>query len=65
MGTDATIFLTVFLTGYCLIIALVILYVRHSNRRRWRRERGECPECGYDMRGSGDTCPECGAERVI
>lgn len=22
--------------------------------------KGACPECGFDMRRSGDTCPECG-----
>jgi hypothetical protein len=29
--------------------------------RRERRERGLCPECGYDVRASGGRCPECGA----
>jgi hypothetical protein len=33
-------------------------------RRSWRRRRGRCPDCGYDLRGLPGqhitTCPECG-----
>jgi hypothetical protein len=32
-----------------------------SNRRRARRLRaGMCARCGYDLRASGEFCPECG-----
>jgi hypothetical protein len=31
-------------------------------RRAWRRRRGTCPTCAYDLRGSFEgVCPECGS----
>jgi hypothetical protein len=32
-------------------------------RRWWRRGRGRCPVCAYDLTGLTGPCPECGKER--
>jgi hypothetical protein len=36
------------------------LVASRAFRRRRRRRAGLCTRCGYDLRGSGATCPECG-----
>jgi len=49
------------LTGSMLAGALgagpLIYKVRRARRRR---DRGLCVQCGYDLRGSSELCPECG-----
>ena len=42
-----------------LIVALT--YSTLPVYRRHRRKLGLCVKCGYDLRGSKERCPECGA----
>ncbi|MGA2584685.1 MAG: hypothetical protein ABSG31_15525 [Tepidisphaeraceae bacterium] len=48
----------VILTG--LPPLLWIFYNRRPIRNRWRRMRGLCEVCGYDLRATPQRCPECG-----
>jgi hypothetical protein len=40
--------------------ALPAAWVARSTFRRKRRAAGLCATCGYDLRASGERCPECG-----
>jgi hypothetical protein len=40
--------------------AMAALLARRRRRRRWAQS-GRCRACGYDLRGTPDRCPECGA----
>jgi hypothetical protein len=44
-----------------LMPAGVLLLRAHWWRPRRRRRLGLCDTCGYDLRGTPDRCPECGA----
>jgi hypothetical protein len=53
------------LIGGAAITWLLYLSDRPSEldrlRRQWRRRRGQCERCGYDLTGNeGGDCPECG-----
>lgn len=42
------------------------LFVAKKTRRWWRRAKGQCEHCVYDLRGtSSDRCPECGNVGVL
>ena len=36
----------------------IVVAIRARQKRR--RATGQCANCGYDLRGSPDRCPECG-----
>jgi hypothetical protein len=47
-----------------LTLVTVVLLARETLRRRFRRRRGQCVRCGYDLRGSTTAqCAECGCTR--
>jgi hypothetical protein len=45
-----------------LFVILPLLQLRRVVNNIRRRKRGHCPNCGYDLRASPTTCPECGRE---
>lgn len=47
------------LTGLLPTVALLLAW-----RRRLRLLRGKCRKCGYDLRASIGSCPECGARHA-
>lgn len=52
-------FVPIGVTAALPVVWLAINLHRRSLRRR-RLAAGLCLECGYDLRGSKDRCPECG-----
>jgi hypothetical protein len=51
-----------FLVGFSAVPpGLAYLVWRRRRRTQLRRERGQCVRCGYDLRGTPERCPECGA----
>lgn len=48
-----------------LSLALPAARLWATSRRRRRRRRGHCLRCGYDLRGTADRCPECGAAAPV
>lgn len=49
------------LFGAAVVLSLYpMLYFFRGSPRQRRRRKGLCVVCGYDLRGSGERCPECG-----
>jgi hypothetical protein len=50
--------------AWLLVVTSAILpaaWALGAYRRRRRRQAGLCTNCGYDLRASGERCPECGS----
>ena len=54
----------VWVPHWFLVLVFAVLPVKRTylwTRSSRRKKRGLCAECGYDLRGGGERCPECGA----
>jgi hypothetical protein len=50
----------------CFLASAPFLYKSMVRTDRVRRvRRGLCPNCGYDLRGDHERCPECGTEVTL
>jgi hypothetical protein len=47
---------------FVVIPAWVVIGYRAGRRRQARIRSGICANCGYDVRGIADRCPECGEQ---
>jgi hypothetical protein len=56
--TVSTALIALFVT-----VPAIIWTVRAFKRRRRKDDGTHCASCGYDLRASGNTCPECGQTR--
>lgn len=60
-GQRYTVGISFYLLVCLFLIYPVAVWFRGPVRRRWRRKRGLCPQCGYNLTGSTvPRCPECG-----
>jgi hypothetical protein len=55
--------LPIWFLAWAFAMPPAIALQRHRKRQR-RIRNGLCLACGYDLRASGERCPECGASRV-
>ena len=54
-------YVTLTLLSLIGLLSLFGIFYLPMHRRRERKKLGLCVSCGYDLRGSKERCPECGA----
>lgn len=59
MTFDRSVWIPLWLPTVLLVIPVAVA-CRRWRLRRHREATGLCLTCGYDLRGSGSRCPECG-----
>lgn len=59
--TVLTVVLPYWFLYVVLSASLLPRFVWHPCRRLYRKRQSLCECCGYDLRGGGARCPECGA----
>ena len=59
-GSVVHVVLPLWMPTLFLVSCFLPLYLP-MHRRRKRKKLGLCVNCGYDLRGSMERCPECGA----
>lgn len=63
-GGDEQITVIIVFTVFAVILiatAIIFIYDVRGMVKRYRAERGRCPSCDYDLRGTThEKCPECG-----
>lgn len=59
IGTNEII-LPAWFPALLFLLALITLKTFRSFRKYCLLSRGRCANCGYDLRGSSQECPECG-----